>query len=157
MKTSEQGRDFIRAWETLRLSVYRDGVDKLTIGWGHLIRPRDALRLGDRISAERAESLFEADLVLPEDEINELGSVVSNQHEFDALVSFCFNAGLGAFQGSTLLKRLRQDLKAAAGDEFLRWNKGHLADGTVIVLAGLTKRREAERRMFLTGVYDATH
>ena len=67
------------------------------------------------------------------------------QNEFDALVSLIYNIGAGNFQKSTLLKVLNQEKYDAAANQFLRWNK---AGGNV--LAGLTKRREHERELFLT-------
>ena len=66
------------------------------------------------------------------------------QGMFDALISFSFNLGAGSLKGSTLLKKLNADDRAAAANEFLKWNK---ANGKV--LAGLTKRRECERELFL--------
>lgn len=157
MQTSEQGRAFIKAWEVLRLQVYKDAVGKLTVGWGHLIVSRDALKAGDRIAVERAEALFASDLVIPEDAIEQLPREEFEQHEFDALVSFVFNEGVGNFGGSTLRRMLLWGTNGAAAEQFARWNKGHLPDGSVVVLDGLTKRRAAEKRMFLSGVYDATH
>ena len=67
------------------------------------------------------------------------------QNEFDALVSFIYNVGSGNFNNSTLVKKLNQSDYDGAADEFLRWDK---AGGEV--LAGLTKRREQERELFLT-------
>ena len=158
MQISEAGREFICAWEKLRLDVYADGVGKWTVGWGHLIKPEDALRNGDRITVERAEWLFAGDLLLVEDVIfDECDQTVLAQQEFDALASFIFNCGANNFRTSTLLKKLKAGDMRSAADQFLRWNKGRQADGTVVELAGLTKRRVAERRMFLAGIYDATH
>ncbi len=65
------------------------------------------------------------------------------QHEFDALVAFAYNVGLGAFRKSTLLRLLNKGDKASAAKQFDRWNK---AGGKM--LAGLTRRRAAERAMF---------
>ena len=70
-----------------------------------------------------------------------------NQNQFDALVSWTFNLGPGNLRSSTLLKRLNAGDYRGAADEFLKWNK---ADGKV--LPGLTKRREAERALFLEPV-----
>jgi lysozyme len=79
-----------------------------------------------------------------EDGVNKLVTYTINQNQFDALVDFSFNLGLGNLGSSTLLKKLNAgDIKGAA-EEFLRWDK---AGGKV--LAGLTKRRKAERDLFL--------
>ena len=77
--------------------------------------------------------------------IYSLVKVDLTQNEFDALVSLIYNIGSGNFKSSTLLRILNQKKYDAAANQFLRWNK---AGGRV--LAGLTKRREHERELFLT-------
>lgn len=67
------------------------------------------------------------------------------QHEFDSLVSFSYNVGLGALKSSTLLKRI-QSRQGNIEEAFLMWNK---SGGKV--LRGLTRRRQAEATLFLTG------
>lgn len=69
----------------------------------------------------------------------------SGQGQFDALVSFTYNLGARSLSTSTLLRKLNAGDYAGAADEFLRWNK---AGGKV--LTGLTRRREAERALFLS-------
>ena len=66
-----------------------------------------------------------------------------NQNQFDALVAFSYNCRFGALAKSTLLRKLNQKDYKGAANEFLKWNK---AGGKV--LAGLTRRREAERKLF---------
>jgi lysozyme len=156
METSDAGRAFIQAWEALRLTVYSDGVGKATVGWGHLVRLRDALRIGDTISRERADALFAGDILLVDDALSGL-PVDLAQYEHDALASWLFNCGTAVLQGSTLRKQLQLGLRTAAADQLLRWDKGHDASGALVTLPGLAKRRAAERKLFLTGVYDATH
>jgi len=98
-----------------------------------------------KISEGEAEDLLMKDLVRFEEGVNDLVKVHINQNEFDALVSFSFNLGVGALADSTLLKKLNAgDPKVEVGDEFLRWVK---AGG--ITLTGLVRRREAERALFL--------
>ena len=70
------------------------------------------------------------------------------QHQQDALISLAFNIGGGAARKSTLLKRLNDGQIQQAGEEFLRWNK---AGGRIS--RGLTRRRLAEKALFLTGDY----
>ena len=74
----------------------------------------------------------------------DIREVAVNQCQFDALVCFAFNVGSKNLDTSTLLKKLTIGDIEGAGDEFLRWNK---AGGKV--LEGLTRRRQAERRLFL--------
>lgn len=71
------------------------------------------------------------------------------QYEYDALVSFTVNVGVGAYCSSTLAKKLNRGDYAGAAQEFPRWNK---SGGRV--LNGLVNRRAAEQRLFLTGAYE---
>jgi len=78
-----------------------------------------------------------------EDAINDLCKVSLTQNQFDALVSFVFNVGVGAFKSSTLLRKLNAgDYDGAAG-QFPRWNKDNGRE-----IAGLTKRRHLEQSVF---------
>ena len=128
---------------------YSDNSHK-TIGWGHKIEPHE--RFQSRMSAATADDLLHQDL-------NAVARVIAlaiepplTQNEFDALCCLAFNIGLNAFLKSTLAKKLNcgDDVETCA-DEFLRWDK--ISDPTTIsgkkVCAGLTRRREAERALFL--------
>jgi hypothetical protein len=74
-----------------------------------------------------------------------------NQNQFDALVCFAYNVGLGALHGSTLLKKVNTGDFDGAADEFLKWNH---AGG--VVVPGLTRRRQAERSLFLQPILDTS-
>ena len=84
-----------------------------------------------------------------EDALAHLVKVPLTQTYFDALASLIFNIGVNAFKRSTLLKLLNVGKYIQAADEFLKWRK---AGGKVV--KGLEKRREAERRLFVDGVYE---
>ncbi|EDH9820259.1 TPA_asm: lysozyme, partial [Salmonella enterica subsp. enterica serovar Typhimurium] len=84
-------------------------------------------------------------LVGYENDVSRLVKVKLTQGQFDALVSFAYNLGARTLSSSTLLRKLNSGDYAGAADEFLRWNK---AGGKV--LNGLTRRREAERALFLS-------
>lgn len=71
------------------------------------------------------------------------------KYQMAALISFSYNVGITGLKTSTLLRRLLMDDLQGAADEFLRWDKMHLADGSVVESPGLLRRREAERSMFL--------
>ncbi|RJK65264.1 lysozyme [Serratia marcescens] len=142
MRTSEQGRDFIKGFEQLRLKAYPDpGTGKpFTIGWGHTkgVKPRD------RITQEQAEQFLSDDLAVFELTVNSAIKRTMTQNQFDAMVSLAFNIGGPAFAGSTLVKKFNAgDIKGAA-DQFPRWK---FSGG--VVLPGLVKRRSAERKVFL--------
>jgi len=142
MKTSNKGIDIIKEFEGTVLKVYKDAVGLATIGVGHLIKAGEVFTT---ITQQQAEDLLRKDLVQFENGINQLVTVPLTQNQFDALVSFTFNLGVGSLKSSTLLKKLNAKDYAGASAEFLRWDK---AGGNT--LAGLTKRRLAEKALFLS-------
>lgn len=110
MRISEEGKQLIRDFEGLRLSAYRDAVGVLTIGYGHT----RGVRLGQVITRAEAEKLLSADLEPIERQLTaDLGEDGVLQCQFDALCSFCFNLGIGAYMKSTL----RKYVKAGRDDE----------------------------------------
>ncbi|MCR3690621.1 lysozyme [Citrobacter freundii] len=149
MQTSEKGIKNIKDFEGCSLTAYPDpgtGGAPWTIGYGWT-HPVDGkpIKLGMTIKQETADRLLKTGLVSYENDVLKMAKVKLTQGQFDALVSFAYNVGSRALSTSTLLRKLNDgDVKGAA-DEFLRWNK---AGGKV--LNGLTRRREAERALFLS-------
>ncbi|MDF7681205.1 lysozyme [Enterobacteriaceae bacterium ESL0689] len=147
MQISENGIELIKRFEGCSLSAYPDpgtGHAPWTIGYGWTQSvDGKPIKPGLRIDQETAERLLRCGVVQFEQAVNKLVRVRLNQNQFDALVSFTYNVGQRSFSSSTLLKRLNQGDYAGAAREFARWNK---SGGRV--LAGLTKRREAERKLF---------
>ncbi|UYF57267.1 lysozyme [Citrobacter amalonaticus] len=149
MQTSHNCISLIKLFEGCRLTAYPDpgtGGAPWTIGYGWT-HPVDGkpVRPGMTINQDTADRLLKTGLVSYENDVLKLVRVKLTQGQFDALVSFAYNVGSRALSTSTLLKKLNAgDIKGAA-DEFLRWNK---AGGKV--LNGLTRRREAERALFLS-------
>lgn len=150
MKTSAAGRKAITEREGLRLKAYQDSVGIWTIGVGHTAAagPPTVAR-GLTITAALADQILTRDLSIFEKAVNSAVTVPLNQNEFDALVSFAFNIGAGAFQKSTLLKELNKGNRYGAANEFLKWDKVTV-DGKKKALKGLTIRRKAEREQFLS-------
>ncbi|HID7492764.1 TPA: lysozyme [Enterobacter hormaechei] len=146
MQTSEKGIALIKEFEGCRLTAYQDSVGVWTIGYGWT-QPVEGkpIRAGMTIKQETAERLLKTGLVSYEKDVSRLVKVRLKQGEFDALVSFTYNLGARSLSTSTLLRKLNAGDYAGAADEFLRWNK---AGGKV--LNGLTRRREAERALFLS-------
>jgi len=142
MKTSVEGLNLIKDYEGLRLEAYYCSSGVLTIGYGHT---GPDVWVGMTITESEAEHLLQQDLVKFENGVEELITVPLNQNQFDALVSFTYNVGVGALQDSTLRKRLNagEDPNKVAEEELPRWNKG--ANGP---LPGLTRRRESEVKLF---------
>ena len=142
--TGDKGVELICHFEGLKLERYRDAVGLWTIGYGHLILKTEMEKL-IKITTGEAKTLLRKDLRRTEQGVQKLVSVSVTQNQFDALVSFCYNLGQENLRNSTLLKKVNaKDYKGAA-DQFLRWNR---AGGKV--LAGLTKRRTDERKLFLS-------
>lgn len=146
MQTSEKGIAVIKQFEGCKLTAYQDSVGVWTIGYGWT-KPVDGkpIRAGMTIKQETAERLLKTGLVSYENDVSRLVKVDLTQGQFDALVSFTYNLGARSLSTSTLLRKLNAGDYAGASDEFLRWNK---AGGKV--LNGLTRRREAERALFLS-------
>lgn len=144
MNISQKGINLIKKFEGLRLDAYLCPANVWTIGYGHT-QPVNGKKIvrGMKIDEAEAERLLRCDLVKFEDGVNKLVKVPMTQGQFDALVSFAFNLGLGALSTSTLLKKLNAKDYAGAEAEFKRWNQ---AGGKV--LPGLIQRRAAEAAFF---------
>ena len=146
MQISDKGIALIKQFEGCKLTAYQDSVGVWTIGYGWT-QPVDGkpIRAGMTIKQETADRLLKTGLVSYESDVSRLVKVGLTQGQFDALVSFTYNLGARSLSTSTLMRKLNASDYAGAADEFLRWNK---AGGKV--LNGLTRRREAERALFLS-------
>jgi lysozyme len=152
MKTSQSGIDFIKIVEEgdlahldkvppPKLHAYNDGVGVWTIAWGCT----EGVRKGMVITAAQAQLMIEAELRKFEIAVGKLVKVPLNQGQFDVLVSFSYNVGVGALGGSTLLKKLNAGDYAAVPSELLKWDHG---GGKV--MPGLTARRRVEGERWRT-------
>jgi GH24 family phage-related lysozyme (muramidase) len=135
-----KGLRLLKAFEGLRLEAYLDPVGIWTIGYG----TTSGVSPGMRITEAQAESLLQRDLVRFERAVSDLITVSLNDDQYSALVSFTYNVGEGALASSTLRRLLNQRDYQGAADQLLRWNRGDGAE-----LPGLTRRRRAERALFL--------
>jgi GH24 family phage-related lysozyme (muramidase) len=149
----------IKHHEGVKLKPYRCPAALWTVGVGHVLYPEQAaIKMIDRMAlplkpehdrlftAGGVDAIFRSDLIRFESGVLRLcPSSANSQAQFDALVSFSFNLGLGSLQSSTLRMKYNRGDIAGTADEFLKWNK---AGGKV--LKGLTRRREAERLLFLS-------
>ena len=147
MRTSDKGIEQIKSFEGFRSMPYQDVVGKLTVGYGHLMVHGDGTVQGSPITMGQATELLRKDLHTAEEAVNSCG-VELTQNEFDSLVSFTYNLGVGAFQRSTLLKLLKAGNKEAAAKEFPKWS---MAGGKEV--PGILKRRFAEQECFLNSKY----
>jgi lysozyme len=134
-----RGRDLIRSFESLRLTAYDDGVEVWTIGWGHT----RGVMPGDACTRDQAESLLVTDLSECDAAIDKLVEVPLNEAQRDALASFIFNLGAGAFGRSELRGLVNAGHHFSACKSFLNWCSagGHL-------MRGLMRRRLAEAALY---------
>ena len=144
MRISEQGKDFIKSFEGLRLKAYWDKDGKVwTIGWGHT----RGVKQGMVITKAQAEQFLADDLAPIEKHLSaDLENEGIAQCQFDALCSWIFNLrdGIRQYNTSTLRRKLKAGDYKGAADEFPRWCR---SGG--VVMNGLKRRRNAERAMFL--------
>ena len=158
MKTSPLGKAIIRESEGLYLKAYLCPAGVWTIGYGHT----SGVKQGDVCTEAQAEKYLEEDLADCEQVVARL-LPNANQNQFDALVSFSFNAGIGALKMSTLLKKARVNINdPSIRDEFLKWDKADGThnkkddDGDGLIdeegekrrLEGLSKRRKREADLY---------
>lgn len=138
-----EGLELVKYFEGLRQKAYRCPAGVWTIGYGHT----KGVKPGDVCLKKEAEEWLEQDLQEAETCVRKRVRVPLNDNQYSALCSFVFNFGCGAFHNSTLLKKLNLGDYLGAANEFERWV---YADGKR--LNGLTRRREAERRLFMKGM-----
>lgn len=130
---------------------YKDPIGLPTIGYGSRIdlNGKPVTMQTPPMTVDQTEQLLEMVLQQFVDAVNSLVNVEVSQHQFDAMVDFCYNAGAANLKSSTLLKLVNAGNFAAAANEFPKWNKAR-QNGQLIVLPGLTRRRVAEQQLFLT-------
>jgi lysozyme len=139
MNIGTKGLDLIKFFEGLELNAYQCAAGVWTIGYGHT---KD-VQQGMTISEATANEMLAEELNEYESYINGLVTVELNQDQFDAMVSWVYNLGVGNLKASTLLKVLNAGDYDGVPAQMMRWNK---AGGKV--LEGLTKRRQAEADLF---------
>lgn len=150
---SKQGAEFIGAYEGLRLAPYNDPAGHATIGYGHLIHygnvtPNDNIKYHGFTKAD-AVRMLQVDAESAARAVCAIRPAIRNQARFDALVSLVFNLGdaiLG--ESHTIGVELRKASRGGTADAFLLYDHAGTAR-----LPGLTRRRKAERNLWLTGQY----
>lgn len=144
---STNGVKFIKQFEGFVNHAYKPVSDEIyyTIGYGHY---GPDVRVGQTITEPQAEQLLANDLQRYVSGVASLVHVSLNQNQFDALVSFAYNVGVGALGKSTLLTKLNAGDYKGAALEFPKWVYG--AGG--LALQGLVNRRHAEQNLFNTPV-----
>lgn len=157
MTASPACLDLIRRYESLRLEPYVCPAGILSVGFGHTrnVRP------GIRITPEMAERMLREDVEREREILSRIVKVPLTQGQADALISLAFNMHGGAAalpkKAPKLWAKLHAEDVEGAANEFLDMDRATRADGTRVVLPGLTRRRREERAMFLglQGVSDS--
>ncbi|HEY1809687.1 MAG TPA: lysozyme [Acidobacteriaceae bacterium] len=137
---SGKGLALTEQFEGCRLTAYQDQVGVWTIGYGHT-GPEVCAAM--TITSEDAQALLARDVSNAAAFVNKIVQVQITQEEFDALVDFVFNLGVGSFERSTLLRLLNAGDFASAAAQFALWDR---AGGAFV--AGLLRRRQAETALF---------
>lgn len=140
MKTSQEGIDLIKRFEGLRLTAYKCPAGVWTIGYG---QTGPNIKQGTTITLEQAEQLLVTSLIQYENAVDKYAGK-AHQNQFDAMVSLCYNIGIGNFSKSSVARLHKAGQYTGAAAAFLLWNK---AGGKI--LAGLVNRRKAERNLYL--------
>ncbi len=139
MNYSTEGLKLTEGFEGFRNKAYPDMGGKWTIGYGHThnVKP------GDMITKDQGEVFLKEDIEEAVKTVNHLVTYPMTQGQFDAMVDFTFNLGMGNFASSTLLKKFNAGDVVGARTEFIKWNKIH-----GVVVDGLTRRCEARQVRF---------
>lgn len=152
MTASQKCVDLVKHFEGLFLEAYVCPAGVMTIGYGSIMWP-DGTRIqkGQKVTPEAAEKLLMW-------ELNKKGTVINsyikntkiNQNQFDSLLSFAYNLGLGNLNSSTLLKKVRLNPNdPTIRDEFMKWTKARV-NGKLTELRGLVRRRKAEADLYFS-------
>ena len=145
MKLNKAGADLIKEFEGCKLKSYQCSALRWTIGYGNtFFEDGTPVVAGNAITQQKAEQLFE---IIANDFSAKVAKLVTSNvtdNQFASLVSFAYNCGVLNLQKSTLLKKVNANPNdPSIRAEFMKWNK---AGGKV--LAGLTRRREAEANLY---------
>lgn len=137
MQVSDAGLNMIKKFEGFVSHTYNDPVGLPTIGYGHKLLPGESFPNG--VTEAQAEQILASDAANAGQDVENLVTVSLSQAQFDALVDFTFNLGMGRLAGSTLLRDLNAGQYDAARQQLLLWDHaGHQ------VMPGLQARRKAE-------------
>lgn len=150
-RLSEKGLELIKHFEGFRPNAYKCPAGVITIGYGSTYYENGSkIKITDNITEEEASDLLNGTLRFYELEVDKMTRDDISQDQFDALVSFAYNAGTQALRGSTLLKKVNKDPNdKTITAEFSKWVKAGSK-----TLQGLVTRRISEAKLYTNGVLD---
>jgi len=148
MQMSPEGMNaLLKKFEGCKLTAYRCPANVCTIGYGHTTSAgAPPVKDGMTITQQQADDILSRDLHQYETAVTTLVHQPLNQHQFDVLVDFVYNAGDKNLQSSTLLKKVNAGKFDEVPAELMKWTKG---GGKV--LPGLVRRRQAESAWWSSG------
>ena len=153
-KISNPGIQLICHFESFQAEAYKCPAGVWTIGYGST-RYADGHRVqaGERITEPEALRLFSATLGVYEQAVDRITRDDIQQHQFDALVSLCYNIGEPNLKKSSIVRSVNayEQNQAVIAELFGRWNKAKNRSGQFVELPGLTRRRRSEARLYNTG------
>jgi len=151
-KSSKKIHDFIKNEEGFSLKAYSLGDGMITVGWGHAeIRKKSQFKVGQIITQEKAQQLFNKDIKDAENGLNRILNdwreegikVKINQDMYDAMISMIFNMGIGRFRNSNFIKLVKQNKLKEAQNKILT---------TSAKYPGVKERRKEESTLFGKGM-----
>jgi lysozyme len=153
MHMSQGGLDnLLKKFEGCKLKAYRCPAGVCTIGYGHTSAAgTPEVTDGMTITQAQADDILKRDIVKYEISVMDLVKVPLTQNQFDVLVDFAYNAGVGNLKSSTMLKKINSGNLDMVPSELMKWTKG---GGKV--LPGLVRRRQAAGAWWTAGAKPAT-
>jgi lysozyme len=140
--------NIIKEFEGFKDYAYIDTDGTPVIGYGLSRIGGIPVQIGDRISSTQADAALKAHIREIHRELDGAVKVDLSDRQLSALTSLAFNVGVDSVKSSTLVEKINVKDYVGAADEFLRWDKANL-QGALVQMAGLTRRRTAERQLFL--------
>ncbi len=140
--------NLIKEFEGFEAQAYIDTDGTPVIGYGLSRIAGQPVQIGDRIDPKQAEIALNHHLQEIHRELDKIVQVDLSDRQFSALASISFNVGINSIKSSTLVKKINAEDYTGAANEFLRWDKANLR-GRLVQMPGLTRRRQAERQLFL--------
>lgn len=143
-ETTQEIKDFIKKTESFQPKPYLCPAFRWTIGYGHLIKDNEKFT---SLTKTEAQLLFESDLQVFEDWLNNNKRAQLTNNQFSAIVSLAYNIGIGHLKESKLMAYINAGLFKSASEQFLRFNKAKI-NNVYTELKGLTTRRTFEKSVF---------
>lgn len=151
MQISSRGIDLLVEFEGFRSRAYQDVAGVWTIGYGSTRINGRPVRPSDVCTKEQARFYMLESLRDYERAVERAFPQRPTQSQFDALVVFVYNVGIGGFQSSTIYRKIKSgSVQTITESNFVAWNKARI-NGQLVEVPGLTRRRRAEFALFSTG------